>query len=80
MRLPNLMKRALIYIVGLFLSVVIANAQDYEQVFRDLQQQFQERTKTAPANLKSYLEVYPYTPYSDEIHFMEGVLQAEKGK
>lgn len=74
------MKRALIYIVGLFLSTTCVLAQDYEQAFRDLQLQFQERTKTAPQDIKSYMDAYPYTPYSDEVYFMEGVLNAEKGK
>lgn len=72
------MKRIIIYIIGIVLCSTIASAQDYERDFRNLQQQFQERLKTTPANLKSYLDAYPYTPYSDEIHFMEGVLYAEK--
>jgi TolA-binding protein len=74
------MKRIIVYIIGIVLSIAIASAQDYEQTFRDLQQQFQERLKTTPASLKSYLEQYPYTPYRDEIHFMEGVLYAEAEK
>lgn len=74
------MKRVVIYIIGIVLSTAIVSAQDYEQSFRDLQQQFQERLQTTPANLKTYLEQYPHTPYSDEVHFMEGVLLAEKEK
>lgn len=74
------MKRVIIYIIGIVLSTTTIGAQNYEQAFRDLQVQFQERTKTAPAAIKSYLEVYPYTPYSDEAYFMEGVLHVEKGK
>ena len=74
------MKRRLIYIIGIVLSISVANAQDYEQAFQHLQQQFQERSKTTTTALRSYLDCYPYTPYSDEILLMEGVLQTEKGK
>ena len=49
------MKRVVIYIIGIVLSTAIVSAQDYEQSFRDLQQQFQERLQTTPANLKTYL-------------------------
>ena len=35
------MKRIIIYIIGIVLCSTIASAQDYEQDFRDLQQQFQ---------------------------------------
>ena len=74
------MKRVAIYIIGIVLSTAVAYAQDYATDFRDLQQQFEERTKTTPTNIKTYLEQYPYTPYSDEIYLMEGVLYAEKEK
>lgn len=74
------MKQIIVYIICIALSTTIASAQDYETAFRDLQQQFQERTKTAPTDIKTYIETYPYTPYSDEVYFMEGVLHAEKGK
>ena len=62
------------------LVTAIVSAQDYESDFREVQKQFQERLKTTPANLKTYLEQYPYTPYSDEIYLMEGVLHVEKEK
>ena len=74
------MKRVVIYIIGVFLSTTHVCAQDYEQAFRDLQQQFQERTKVVSSDIKSYMEAYPYTPYSDEVYLMEGVLHAEKKK
>ena len=74
------MKRVLIYIVGLFLSTAMSIAQEYEQAFRDLQLQYQERSNTVLTDVKSYLDTYPYTPYSDEVYFMEGVIHAEKGK
>lgn len=74
------MKRKIIYIIGFVLVTAIVSAQDYESDFREVQKQFQERLKTTPANLKTYLEQYPYTPYSDEIYLMEGVLHVEKEK
>lgn len=74
------MKRKIIYIIGFVLATAIVSAQDYESDFREVQKQFQERLKTTPANLKTYLEQYPYTPYSDEIYLMEGVLHVEKEK
>ncbi len=74
------MKRKIIYIIGFVLVTTIVSAQDYESDFREVQKQFQERLKTTPANLKTYLEQYPYTPYSDEIYLMEGVLHVEKEK
>ena len=74
------MKRLLIYIIGFVLTTAVASAQDYETAYRALQQQFEERSANTPALIKTYLDQYPYTPYSDEIHLMEGVLHAEKEK
>lgn len=75
------MKRPLLIVVVLLWSGLFSlHAQDYETAFRDVQQQFQERLKTTPATIKSYIAQYPYTPYSDEIYFMEGVLYVEKEK
>ena len=74
------MKRLLIYIITLVMATIVASAQDYETDFRELQQQFEERLKTTPSNLKAYMASYPYSTYTDEIYFMEGVLYAEKGK
>ena len=74
------MKRLLIYIIGFVLTTAVASAQDYETAYRALQQQFEERSANTPALIKTYLDQYPYTPYSDEIHLKEGVLHAEKEK
>ena len=73
------MKRIVIVLTLLF-SIGCLYSQDYETDFRDIQRLFQERIKTTPASIKTYLHVYPYTPYSDELYFMEGVLYAEKEK
>ena len=73
-------KRLCIVFLLTLSSICYLGAQDYEQDFRAAQQAFQERLKTAPNTLKQHLSNYPYSPYSDEILLMEGVLQTEKGK
>lgn len=75
------MKKPLLIAIALLWSGLCSlHAQDYESAFREVQQLFQERSKTTPASIKSYMQQYPYTPYSDEIYFMEGVMYAEKEK
>ena len=74
------MKRTLYILIGFACSVAMACAQDYQTVFTDLQQQFEQRSPATLNHLKQYLNDYPYTPYSDEVLLMEGVLQTEKGK
>jgi TolA-binding protein len=73
-------KRLCIVFLLTLSSICYLGAQDYEQDFRAAQQAFQERLKTAQNTLKQHLINYPYSPYSDEILLMEGVLQTEKGK
>ena len=72
------MKTNLYILFTLFVCSMAVNAQDYRQAFVDVQQQFEQRLKTAPDELKNYLEDYPYTVYEDEIHTMLGVLYTEK--
>lgn len=55
-------------------------ARDFETDFRDVQNLFEERVPTTDSELQEYLHNYPYTPYRDEIHFMQGVLYVEKEK
>lgn len=74
------MKRALYILIGFVFSTAVTFAQDYQTAFTELQQQFEQRSPTTINHLKQYLKDYPYTPYSDEILLMEGVLQTEKGK
>ena len=73
-------KRIVITLVCVLGSLCGIYAQDYKADFKKVQQQFQERLKTTPASLKEYVQTYPYTPYIDEIHLMEGVLLVEKKK
>ena len=73
-------KRIFIAVVCVLGSLCYTYAQNYEADFRTVQQQFEERLKITADNLKEYVETYPYTPYIDEIHVMQGVLQVEKKK
>lgn len=41
---------------------------------------FELRSNTTHDQLKDYLKDFPYTQYAAEIHYMQGVLMAEKGK
>ena len=74
------MKRALYILIGFVFSTAVTFAQDYQTAFTELQQQFEQRSPATINHLKQYLKDYSYTPYSDEILLMEGVLQTEKGK
>lgn len=73
-------KRLVIAFFVALSSVCGLCAQSYEEDFNAVQQAFQERLKTTPNALKNHLTTFPYTPYSDEIYLMEGVLYTEKGK
>lgn len=73
-------KRLVITFLVALSSVCGLYAQSYEEDFNAVQQAFQERLKTTPNALKNHLTTFPYTPYSDEIYLMEGVLYTEKGK
>lgn len=74
------MKRIIYVIVFLVLSASLVYAQDYEQAFDVVEQDFERRSSAAQANLQKYLEDYPYTPYADEVHTMLGVMLSEKGE
>ena len=71
--------RRLIYAIVLFiLSTLVVCAQDYETAFYDLQKDFEYRSSTIHNQIEIYLTEYPYTPYVDEVHTMQGVLLSEK--
>lgn len=67
-------------ILIIWLSVCGMHAQDYDTDFQEVQLSFKERAKTTQQELQEYLNTYPYTPYSDEIHLMQAVLYVEKEK
>jgi TolA-binding protein len=70
-------------IIVILLTLVCAHtlcAQDYEKEFSEVKRLFDERANSTSNQLEEYLKKYPYTPYSDEIGLMQGVLAVEKDK
>ena len=69
-----------------FLALLLCGTQGFAQQsqmeidYNRIAERFEARDKTLQKDLKTYLQKYPYTTYEDEIHFMSGVLQAEKAK
>ena len=74
------MKRIVCIITIVVLGISYTIAQDYEQAFKNVQQQFEQRMPNTQNNLKQYLDQYPYTTYEDEVRTMQGVLYTEKEK
>ncbi|MGN1240742.1 MAG: tetratricopeptide repeat protein, partial [Paludibacteraceae bacterium] len=81
------LKRKRLWIMGVVccLSVIpmvcsAAGKEGMETAYRQLEARFEERDASLQNDLKTYIEQYPYTTYKDEVHFMSGVLYAEKGK
>ena len=56
-----------------------AQTTEMELQYRALAERFDGRDKLLQRDLKNYLQEYPYTTFLDEVHFMQGVLQVEKG-
>lgn len=56
-----------------------AQTPEMETRYRALETRFEARDKSLQGDLKAYLKAYPYTTYADEVRFMQGVLQVEKG-
>ena len=73
------MKRILYIFICIIFSSVAAWAQDYQQAFVNVQQEFEQRLPGCLDHLQQYLVDYPYTTYSDEVQLMIGVLATEKG-
>ncbi len=69
-----------------FFALLLCGTQGFAQQsqmeidYNRIAERFEARDKTLQKDLKTYLQKYPYTTYEDEIHFMSGVLQAEKAK
>ena len=64
---------------SLFLTPLFAQTTEMETQYNALSARFDGRDKLLQRDLKEYLQAYPYTTFLDEIHFMQGVLQVEKG-
>ena len=56
-----------------------AQTTEMEQRYNALANRFDGRDKLLQRDLKAYLQAYPYTTFQDEVKFMQGVLQVEKG-
>jgi tetratricopeptide (TPR) repeat protein len=50
-----------------------------EKQYHALAERFNGRDKQLQRDLKAYLQAFPYTTFTDEVKFMQGVLQVEKG-
>lgn len=56
-----------------------AQTTEMEVRYNALVERFDGRDKLLQRDLKAYLQEYPYTTFKDEVNFMQGVLQVEKG-
>ena len=64
---------------SLFFIPLSAQTTEMETRYNALAERFDGRDKLLQRDLKNYLQAYPYTTFLDEVHFMQGVLQVEKG-
>ena len=58
---------------------VFAQTTEMETRYNELSTRFDGRDKLLQRDLKTYLQAFPYTTFIDEVKFMQGVLQVEKG-
>lgn len=65
--------------LGILVTPLSAQSTDMEQHYNALAARFDGRDKLLQRDLKTYLQAYPYTTFKDEVQFMQGVLQVEKG-
>lgn len=56
-----------------------AQTTEMETSYQALAARFDGRDKLLQRDLKAYLQAFPYTTFADEVKFMQGVLQVEKG-
>lgn len=66
--------------LGTLLSPSFAQTTEMETRYQELSARFDVRDKLLLRDLKTYLQAFPYTTFADEVKFMQGVLQAEKGQ
>lgn len=72
--------RKLIFILFCLATLsVSAQTTEMEARFNELAARFDGRDKLLQRDLKAYLQAFPYTTFADEVNFMQGVLQVEKG-
>lgn len=68
-------KKLLLIVALLCTAAVYAN--EVEEGYLAVRQQYEQRDKGAVKALQAYLKRYPYTTYADEVKMMTGVLQVE---
>lgn len=79
-RLASFGRNICVFILySLFLTPLFAQTTEMETQFNALSARFDGRDKLLQRDLKAYLQAYPYTTFEDEVQFMQGVLQVEKG-
>ena len=66
-------------LLSFVLSPAFAQTSEMEQQYNALSARFDGRDKLLQRDLKAYLVAFPYTTFADEVNFMQGVLQVEKG-
>lgn len=72
--------RRFIFILFCFVALgSYAQTTEMETRYNALADRFAGRDKLLQRDLKAYLQEYPYTTFADEVNFMQGVLQVEKG-
>lgn len=75
------MRKTFLFIIATVWSLgITAGTPAMETAYNRLLVRFEQRDGDLQNELKTYLQQYPYSTYKDEIHFMSGVLYAEKGK
>ena len=68
--------KKLLLIVALLCTTAV-QANEMEDGYRAVKQQYEQRDKGATKALQAYLKRYPYTTYADEVQMMLGVTQVE---
>ena len=73
------MRKLILILISLVTLGVSAQTTEMETRYNALAARFDGRDKLLQRDLKTYLQQYPYTTFLDEVNFMQGVIQVEKG-
>lgn len=73
------MRKHLILVFAIMSLCLQAQTTKMETRYQELAARFNGRDKLLQNDLKAYLQAFPYTTFEDEVKFMQGVLQVEKG-
>ena len=65
--------------LGLLVAPLSGQTTKMETEYNALAERFDGRDKQLQRDLKAYLQAFPYTTFENEVKFMQGVLQVEKG-